>query len=254
MGLRFKMFFGFLTLIFMLLVAGIWSIYELNAIGSSVPKMLTDNYQSINAAKKMMESLEREDSAILLLLLGKWEEGRSILRQADSLFMENYNFAYNNITIKGEKTHLDSIYTQYGRYKAMWIRPIVGTRKEGSLEWYFQSVHKSFISVKTVVDQLIDLNAKIMYQMASDLDNRSNRAIMPGIIAIVSALIFTLIFNFLVHYYVVDPIIRITKNIQKFKERQVPFDVAVETRDELYDLSNAIGDLCQYIKSKEAKK
>ena len=254
MGLRFKMFFGFLTLIFMLLVAGIWSIYELNAIGSSVPRMLTDNYQSISAAKKMIESLEREDSAILLLLLGKWEEGRSILQEADSLFMENFNFANANITISGEKAHLDSIFAQYSRYKEMWRRPIVGTHKEGSLEWYFQSVHELFILVKTAVDNLIDLNAQMMYKMASDLDNRSNRAIMPGIVAIISALVFTLIFNFLVHYYVVDPIIRITNNIQKFKEKQVLFDVKVETRDELYDLSNAIADLCQYIKSKEVRK
>jgi NtrC-family two-component system sensor histidine kinase KinB len=254
MGLSFKMFFGFLTLICMLLIAGIWSIYELNAIGASVPKMLTENYQSINAAKKMSEALEREDSAILLLLLGKWQEGRSILTNADSVFNENYKFASANITISGEQSHLDTIQIYYTAYKNLWQRPIVGTQKEGSLEWYFKSVHQSFSSTKNAVEQLIDLNANRMYQMASDLDSRSNRAIMPGIIAIISALVFTLIFNFLVHYYVVGPILRITKGIQKFKEKQAPFDVSIETRDELYDLSNAIGDLCQYINSKESEK
>jgi HAMP domain-containing protein len=254
MRLRFKMMFGFLTLVCMLFIAGIWSIYELNAIGSHVPKMLTDNYQSIHAAKKMIEALEREDSAILLLLLGKWEEGRIILQNADSLFLANLTFANDNITIEGEQIHLDSIDTQYRRYKELWLRPIVGTQKQGSLEWYFQSVHHAFISTKICVEHLIDLNANSMYQMASNLDNRSNRAIMPGIIAIISSLVFTLIFNFLVHYYVVGPIIRIRTGIKKFKEKQIPFDVPIETRDELYELSIAIGDLCQYISSKEIER
>ena len=69
MGLRFKILLGFLILALMLFIAGVWSIYELNSIGSSVPKMLNENYQSIHAGKKMIESLEREDSAILMLLL-----------------------------------------------------------------------------------------------------------------------------------------------------------------------------------------
>ena len=107
--------------------------------------MLSENYQSIHAAKQRSEALEREDSAILLLLLGKWEEGRSILNAADSLFNANFDFASTNITLPGEKAHLDTIQTYYTSYKDLWLRPIVGTQKEGSLEWYFQNVHQAFI-------------------------------------------------------------------------------------------------------------
>ena len=144
MGLRFKILLGFFTLAIMLLIAGTWSIYELNSIGVSIPKMLNENYQSIHAAKKMVEALEREDSAILLLLLGKWDEGRSILHSSDSLFNENYKLAYANITIPGEKTHLETINSNYQNYKNLWEKPIVGTQKEGNIEWYFQSNHKRF--------------------------------------------------------------------------------------------------------------
>ena len=77
MGLRTKMLSGFLILTMMLLVAGVWSVYELTTIGSSVQKLLNDNYKSINAGKMMIEALEREDSAVLLLFSGKWQQGRS---------------------------------------------------------------------------------------------------------------------------------------------------------------------------------
>jgi len=251
MGLRFKILLGFLILALMLFIAGVWSIYELNSIGSSVPKMLNENYQSIHAGKKMIESLEREDSAILMLLLGKWDEGRSLLQTADSLFNKNFEFAYSNITIPGEQNQLDTIKSRYESYKTLWQRPIVGTQKEGSIEWYFQSIHKSFLSVKSSLEDLIELNDKTMYQMASNLDKRSNRAIMPGIVAVISALVFTLIFNFLVNYFVVGPIIKITGRIKKFKENRTPFDVPIETRDELFYLSNEISDLCTLVGSKD---
>ena len=96
MKIRVKILSGFLVLALMLLIAGIWSIYELKFLGSSLPEILDDNYQSINASKVMMEALEREDSAILLLLLGKWEEGRNILNSADSLFNDKLLFAEKN--------------------------------------------------------------------------------------------------------------------------------------------------------------
>ena len=66
MGLRAKILSGFLILTTMLFMARIWSIYELTRVGTSVQRLLVENYKSINAAKMMIEALEREDSAVLL--------------------------------------------------------------------------------------------------------------------------------------------------------------------------------------------
>ena len=74
---------------------------------------------------------------------------------------------------------------------------------------------------------------------------------MPGIVAVISALVFTLIFNFLVNFYVVGPIIKITDRIRRFKENKTPFDVSIETRDEFFYLSNEISDLCTLVSSKD---
>jgi len=66
MGLRTKILSEFLILTTMLLIARIWSIYELTRVGTSVQRLLDDNYKSINAANMMIEALERKDSAVLL--------------------------------------------------------------------------------------------------------------------------------------------------------------------------------------------
>lgn len=251
MGLRMKILLGFIILAVMLFVAGIVSVYEFSLIGTSVQNLLDDNYKSINAAKMMTEALEREDSAILLLLLGKWQQGRSIMQSADSLFEDGFQIAYTNLTIPGEEAQLDSIRANYTVFKNLWIRPIVGTNKQGDLDWYFENVHSAFLNVKSSVDSLLALNDKIMYKTASNLQNRANRAIMPGIVAIVAALVFSFLFSYFVNYYMVSPIVRITKGIRRFLENRIPFNITVETNDELFDLASAITTLCSRVSASQ---
>jgi len=251
MRLRFKILSGFLILALMLAIAGVWSIYELKSIGTSVQELLDENYRSINAAEMMVEALEREDSAILLLLLGKWEEGRKIIDSGDELFERGYQIAENNLTIPGERDFVERIREKYTVYKNMWGKPIVGTDKEGNLDWYFRALHAEFLDVKTAVNDLKELNEETLYRTASDLKSRANRAVMPGIVAVISALVFSLIFNYFVNHYMVDPIRRMAHGIEEFMDREKTFDVTVETKDEIGDLSSAIRSLCSRLSHAE---
>ena len=254
MGLRIKILAGFLILTMMLAVAGIWSIYELTTVGTSVQRLLDDNYKSINAGKMMIEALEREDSSVLLLLSGKWKQGRSIIESADSQFQEGFTIAQNNVTIPGEPAYVEEIEARYKGYKDLWVKPIVDTSKQGNLDWYFQDLHQAFQNVKGSVEKLVALNDQTMYQTASDLKNRAHRAIMPGIVAILAALVFTIIFNFLINYYVVSPIISTTKGIQRFMETGELPAIQVETEDELFHLVSSIQRLVAEVRTAEAQK
>jgi hypothetical protein len=228
----------------MLILSGILSVFEIYNIGSSVELMLEDNYKSINATEEMVEALEREDSGILLLLMGRWEEGRRILNSADSAFTRNVAIASNNITIPGEHEYVNRVRTAYHEYKSIWEKPIVGTQKEENLNWYTEVVHKSFLNTKQEIEKLMRLNDQVLYQTASDLKDRTHRSIMPGIVAVVSAIIFVFIFYYFVTYYFVRPIVRITNAIMAFMEDKKPYRVNVETKDEIYLLNESVTQLC----------
>jgi methyl-accepting chemotaxis protein len=243
MKLRFKILSGFLILATMLAVASAVFIYELNKIGSSVQRLLDDNYKSIYSAKMMIEALEREDSGVLLLLSGKRQEGRETVQIGDELFEKGFTIAKNNITIPGEDQYVEAIRNTYETYKQLWLKPIVGTQREHNLDWYFEEVHWAFLKVKSAVEDLMSVNAQTMYRTASDLKERAHRGIMPGIVAVLAALVFTVIFNYLINYYLVSPILRMTREIQKFLTTQEPVTLKVETRDELFDLASAVRDL-----------
>lgn len=243
MGLRIKILSGFAILIMMLFMAGVWSFYELRSMGSSVQKMLDENYRSIHAAKMMDEALERQDSGVVLLLLGRSEEGAAAINSGDELFRKGFDIAKNNITIKGEQNYVDAIQTKYKEYKNLWTKLIAGTEGKADLNWYFQEMHQGSFNAKAAVTSLMELNGKNMYQAASALKGRAHRAITPGLVAILSALAFTLIFNYFVSLYVVNPIIKLTKGIRKFIETREPVDIEVEGKDELSELVSSVQDL-----------
>jgi methyl-accepting chemotaxis protein len=230
----------------MLSIAGVWSIYESRSVGSSVQDLLDDNYKSINAARMMIEALEREDSAILLLLLGRWDEGRTIIASADSMFGRGFQTAAANITVSGEYSHIESIESTYSELKELWERPIVDTEREGNLNWYFETVHTAFLDAKAAVNELMILNDGVMFETALSLKQKAGRAVMPGVIAIVSALIFSILFSYFINQFVVNPIVRIARAARRFVHDREPFDVKIETSDELSDLAHSIETLCAY--------
>ena len=243
MKLRFKILSGFLILAIMLACAGVVSIYELLSIGSSVNRLLSDNYQSINAAKTMIEALEREDSGMLLVLLGNWQTGRKTMESADLAFQQAFETAKSNITIPGEDQYVDGIASKYRAFKDLWIEPVAGTEKERNLDWYFEEIHQAFQAAKSSVQELMMLNDETMYQTASSLQNRASRAIMPGIVAILSSLVFVLIFNYFINYYVIKPINILARAVANNVKTGAPINIEIETKDELHNLASAIKEL-----------
>lgn len=227
----------------MLACAGLLSIYELLSIGASVNRLLSDNYKSINAAKTMIEALEREDSGVLLVLSGKWENGRETIESGDLAFQKAFETAKNNITIPDENKYVDSIASNYQTYKALWMEPLAGTKKEHNLDWYFEEIHGAFQAAKQSVEELMVLNDETMYLTASSLRNRANRAVMPGIVAIISSLVFVLIFNYFINYFVIKPINILAQEAKNSIRTREPLKIDIETKDELRDLASAIQEL-----------
>jgi HAMP domain-containing protein len=243
MKLRIKIMSGFLILAVMLAVAGIFSIYELTSISSSVQSLLDDNYKSIDAAKKMIEALEREDSGLLLIISGQRLQGQQMIGKADGVFLSALHTARNNLTIPNEINVVESIDSEYEKYKIAWTGALQGSPADYDISWYFDNGHTAFQSVKTAVDELIALNDSTMYRTASNLKNRMQRIIMPGIVAVVSALVFALVFNFFINHYFISPLISITKEVQKVLKTGYPSNIEIETNDELKDLASAVNDL-----------
>jgi len=253
MKIKFKILAGFFLIIAMLVVAGSMSIYEFSKLSGSVTALIDDNYKTIEACKKMNEALEREDSGILLLISGQWEKGRDILATADSVFNSAYTIAKNNVTEEDEDKFIAQIESTYRTFKEEWEHPIVGTEKENSIDWYYEHIHTNFLLAKSDVEKLMTLNQDSMYDESLDLKDKAHRAIMPGIVAIVAALIFLIIFNFFVSKYFVNPITNLVYSLKSFSSGSQKFDADIKSKDELKVLETEIQNLISRLKLSQKK-
>jgi methyl-accepting chemotaxis protein len=63
---------------------------------------------------------------------------------------------------------------------------------------------------------------------------------MPGIIAMVSAFIFAIVFSFLVNVFIIGPIVKLTSGIQDYLDSGRRLNVRVETDDEISKLISSV--------------
>jgi HAMP domain-containing protein len=242
MGIRSKIMYGFLTLAVMLLLAGIISIIEFRSMGQSVEKLLDENYSSIALSQQMTESLQKCNNGLILIIIGKGEEGKNNVNLADSLFTKTLASAKLHINLPGEDSILNSIDSLYLFYRNLLLVNHDATI-EGKLDWYLAIVNKPFISLNQKLETLREMNSNSIYKTTSTLKNKAKRAVMPGMVAIITALVFSIIFNYFINYYFVSPIINISKGVNDYSAYGVPLKVNIETNDELLDLKNSVENL-----------
>ncbi|MBN1638520.1 MAG: MCP four helix bundle domain-containing protein [Ignavibacteriales bacterium] len=253
MKIKIKLILGFVVLAIMLSISGFWSIYEFNTISDSVSGILKENYKSIEAAHTMTKAIKIQEDGIVLIYLNQDKKGKEILDYSDSLFIANYNIARNNITIDNEEKYLDTINTLYLQFKTYYQDILIKISSNNLSSQSFIFLQELTTLILDEIDKLININDKMMKESVSNLQKKAYRAITPGVIAIIAAFIFILLFSYLINHYLVKPIINITQSIDKFKDKGTSFDVKIESNDEIKDLAHSVHDLCEYLKYRNDK-
>ena len=124
---------------------------------------------------------------------------------------------------------------------------IADNQKEETINWYNDIIHRSFLEVKYDINELMTLNQNGMYSIASLLKEKSHRALMPGIVTIIAALVFSLLLNFFISRYFVSPIVQLVEAIKNYNPPGKSLDVDIRSKDEIKVLENEIGALIRRI-------
>jgi two-component system, NtrC family, sensor histidine kinase KinB len=120
MSVRSGLLASFLVFVMALVVLGAWSAWHLRELGGASRRIIADNYDSVVAAQDMKESLERQDSAALFILLGDVERGRAQLKEHRARFDRSFARAANNITEPGEREIIAAIDALRNEYYAQF--------------------------------------------------------------------------------------------------------------------------------------
>ena len=238
MGIRTKIMLGFIILGSMLFISGAISIFELTKLGRSVKGLIYDNYRSIDYSRNMLDALEKQESALLLYANGDSAVAAEKFYKAHSIIVTNLDSAYMNLNLKEEEAYVDSVRVHYAAFMSLAEKSFNNPRF--NLNDYLSNVSSYTMATSEHVKNLITINQQGLFKSAAFLETSAQRASMPGLIVIITSIIFTLVFTFLVHHYFVEPIIKLTKGINDYVKFRKPFDVVLETKDEFHSLKESI--------------
>lgn len=243
-SLKIKIFLSFLLLVLMLVIAGVMSIMEFQKLGNSVNKVLKNNYQSVESAKVMLDAIEREDSGILMWMLGETEEGEKNIQRSDSMMKSAIINAKQNITEKNEDLYVEEIIKGYNLYNEGIVEII---NSNGNLDEnkqkYANTTSRHFAATKKAIYNLMDVNQELIYKQSNKMIEDSQRAMMPAIISIIGAIIFAILLNFFISIFFIRPLRRLINAIKAYYPEQGTLNCGIQSNDEIKTLENEINSL-----------
>lgn len=241
MGIRFKIMVGFIILASMLFISGAISIYEITKMGKDVNELVMESYRSIEYSKNMLDALDNQKIAFLYLVNGDSETANNRFNAAHDYFSQNLNMAIGSFYLTQEQVLIDSVRVCYEKY-GVKSKPFL---RESSIDLaiYLEEIDPYIAETAEHVKNLVLIYQEALFKSTAYLENSTHRAIMPGLLVILISLIFTFMFTYLVNHFFAKPIVRLTKGIDDFVKYKKPFDVRIETRDELLSLKESIVSL-----------
>ena len=243
--LKFKIFSSFMLMVFMLMIAGLMSIWELNKMNKSFSNVIDNNYQSIEHALKVIYALEREDSGVIMVYLADKNEGIKVINTADSTIAKSMIEIKKITTEPAEEEVIKNIELQYKRYFALLDSVI--SKKINSDEEVYQQLDNQFLKTKAEVNFLMELNQKSMYSKAREMHEGLYQTMMPGIVSIILAIVFALLLNFFISRYFIDPLHKLISSTQSYRPPLANLSVDINSQDEMKTLQLEINNLIRRI-------
>lgn len=242
-----------MLLVLILIIAGLMSIIEFQKVGSSVDTVMENNYKSVEQTKLMLDALERQDSGLLMFLMGNKTQGSKTIFSADSLMNKALEAAKNNITERNEAKYIEIIYQEYEKLYSS-IKKTTEKENVSSLEErnraYFLENQQLFFAAKEAVYALMKLNEEGIYRQITTMKDSAKRAVMPVMVSIVVAIIFAVLLNFFINEYFIKPINRLINSIKSYYPEMGRIDAKINLKDEIKLLESEINNLIVRFKVK----
>lgn len=208
MPLRKRILIGYGITLALMAVVVIWAVVNLVSLGQASDAILRENYKSILAAENMIDAIERQDSATLLVMLDYGDEGLAQFRENENQFLQWFGRAKDNVTIAGEADILASIESGYSAYLVHFtkLREMRASSPQQAGKFYHETVLPSFKRVRDEAVRLREINQDTMFDASLRAEVVAQTAIWSTAGVAVAAILLGLGFSLLLSMRLVRPI------------------------------------------------
>jgi NtrC-family two-component system sensor histidine kinase KinB len=248
--LRKKIFIGYGVAIILVIVVFIWAFVNLFELGRASDDILSENYKSIIAAENMIDAIERQDSGVLLLLLGYEDEGLEQYRSNESQFLQWLGRAKDNITIEGESKIISLIDQSYSSYMVSFsqLRMLYHSEEQKGITFYHESVLPAFKKVHSECVHLREINEETMFGASDRARIIAKKAMRSMVIISIAAVGIGLGFSLFLSNLLVKPLQQMKKATQKLAEGSYNVQISTGSSDELGLLAGEFNTMAKKLK------
>ena len=249
-SLRGKILSGYGLILLFLIILLLTSLVNLQRLGRATGAILRENYKSIISAEYMIDSIERQDSAILLILLGYSEEGRLQFTESIAPFMQWLGRAKDNITIVGEEELVNAIEKDYLKYLNVYESLITSMENDPgkARQYYHETVLPFFKKVRDNCHNLRELNQNTMYASSEEAQRTAYRTTIRLLATGLSVLVLGLFFSLFLSRIIVQPLVRVMEGIRAIEKGNYDVEISSRSSDELGHLSADFNRMVKQLK------
>ena len=253
-NLRKKILLGYLLVVLIIIGVAGWSVYNFSSLNDAIRDIMVENYRSVIASEKMMESLERQDSGELMFLFGQEKKANQIFHENQMQFMKYLSRAEDNITIQDERHIIDSINVKYQQYISIFSK-LKNRSQEKTVqeqkEFYLDSIMPIFEEIKSLTMRLLMVNQNHMRSSQQKANDNATKAIYSTLIFSSIAILTAIIFGLYIAGVIIKPVKKLTNSVRKVAAGELDRAIEVTTKDEIGRLAEEFNIMTRKLKEYE---
>ncbi len=244
MGIRKKISLGFVVIGAILFLSSLIAIFEFNRMRHSVAALMTDNINSINTSRLLLELTDEYNFTLLSsVILDSVMDSDKVLY--DKRFEDYIANIKSKFVSQSEVSVADSLTIAYNKYLEVIgdAASVMTLKKEERRLWYKNELVPAYSELLKHKKGLGLLTQGALAENTAHLQEGFYRSIMPGIIAVAAGILLVLLFNYFINLYFISPVLLISRGLKSYKEFNKSYNVNFDNDDEIQDLNSEIKTL-----------
>lgn len=255
-----RMRVAFMSIALLLISAGATSLLELERVGQDTQQILENSQQNVDVAREMATALSNQNDAIIYMAVVGDSSSRyrvecenaiaSLKSSSDEAYRIMENTEYHNLgdSLRMHAYNLNELARNYLDGKIQQridAQNSIDTlhHKLSSRTWYVDEYKIEHMNLSKQISKYMTGSQSTLGPEVSRLSHTARRAVTPVFISLLVMLIVVMILYFFLMRLYVNPMMRMNRSLGDYLTFKVPFDSAIECRDELKEFRDKIASL-----------
>ena len=250
LGLRSKLTLAFGGMLAILMVVGALSSLLLSKYGSTIEKLLHENYNSVVYAQAMKDAVDDLDD---LAQASLWTSNSDAAEQSEKeifqRFEENYAKEKGNLTLSDEGVVASELGQQWQLYLQDYKTFTANKLEAGDRQqMYLSLLAPGARKLDHLAQRVVDMNLANIVSVDGQVQENTILARKAMFGLVISGIVLAILIITLLGRSIIQPIVILTKSVREVEKGNLDLAVTVSSRDELGQLAEAFNGMASRLR------